>query len=159
VTELTWEVKSFNELSTDTLFAVLQIRQEIFVIEQACIYPDIDELDKQAWHLIGWDDAESIAAYARLTAPGIRYPQASIGRVLIAQNMRGKGLANNLMQRAITFIEEKYPGQPIKIGAQTYLEQFYHQLGFTTISDAYDEDGIMHIDMLRDQNRENEAKK
>lgn len=149
MTDLRWELRSFEELSANALFAILKTRQAVFVVEQACAYPDIDELDQQAWHLVAWDETEKVAAYARLIAPGIRYTQASIGRVLIAENIRGRGLAKELMHRAIDFFEKTFPEHSIKIGAQTYLEVFYQQLGFTTISDAYDEDGIMHIDMIR----------
>lgn len=153
--KLTWELKTFDELSANALFAILETRQAVFVVEQACAYPDIDELDKQAWHLVAWDEPAQVAAYARLLGPGIRYSQASIGRVLISKTMRSKGLAKELMHRAIEFIEDRYPEHSIKIGAQTYLENFYQQLSFITTSDAYDEDGIMHIDMIRSPCKQN----
>ena len=146
---LNWKIQQFADLSTDDLFSIFEIRQAVFIVEQACVYPDIDDLDKKSWHISAWDANGLVAAYARLMAPGDRYQQASIGRVLIPQNRRGEGLAKELMQHAIGFIENTFPEVAIKIGAQTYLEAFYKEFGFSTISEAYDEDGIMHIDMLR----------
>ncbi len=146
--EIDWQTKTFNELTTDELFSILKLRQAIFVVEQECAYPDIDDTDKVALHFSGYID-EQLAAYVRLIKPGITYDYASIGRVVVAPQYRGSGLGRTLMLAAIEKLEECYPGESQKIGAQQHLEPFYNSLGFKTISDMYLEDGIPHIDMLR----------
>ena len=148
-TALRWQTKTYDQLSKNELFAILQIRQAVFVVEQTCAYPDIDALDKQAWHMSAWTTEGEIAAYARVLAPGLSYPQPSMGRVLTTEIVRGQGLGQELTRRALAFIAQQYPGQPIKIGAQLHLEQFYKNLGFESCSDPYDEDGIPHIQMIR----------
>lgn len=151
MTELRWDIKRYNELSTDELFEILKQRQAVFVVEQNCVYPDIDDADRKAWHLCGRfaDNTGLLATYARILEPGLSCQHPSIGRILTTESARGKGLAKELMQRAMRFIETQFPDQAIKIGAQHHLESFYHSLGFVSTSEPYDEDGIMHIDMLR----------
>lgn len=148
---VTWQLKRFDELSTRELFNVLRLRQSVFVVEQECPYPDIDETDLAALHLIGFlddSDANEIALYARLIKPGVSYKYASIGRVIVAPSARGQDYGRVLMHKAISETHEHYPDGPIKIGAQERLEAFYHSLGFETISDMYIEDDIPHIEML-----------
>ena len=147
--ELDWRVKSFDELTKLELFELLKIRQAVFVVEQTCAYADIDDLDKLALHLFASSNGKEIAAYARILPPDSVSPEPAIGRVLIAQAARGSGLGEVLMQRAIAEVERQFPAQAIKIGAQCYLQKFYESLGFEASSEPYDEDGIMHIDMLR----------
>ncbi len=143
-----WRCQNFDDLSTSDLFTILKLRQDVFVVEQACAYPDIDDVDLKAMHLSAWSQ-DSLIAYARLMAPGLTYAEASIGRVLVAREARGKHLAQQLMQRALSTLAELYPEAPIKLGAQEYLLSFYTRLGFSAVSDVYLEDGIPHLDMLK----------
>lgn len=147
----TWQWSSFQELSNYTLYALMKLRQDVFIIEQDCIYPDLDDYDQNAWHLLGWEfDGESnaLVAYARLLAPGVKYAEPSIGRVITTKSQRGKGTGKALMQSMIQHCQSTYPGQGIRISGQQYLERFYHELGFETVSDMYLEDDIPHIEML-----------
>jgi len=147
--ELDWQSASYQQLSTEVLFEILRLRQAIFIIEQECPYPDIDDADKQAIHLCAWN-AGTLAAYARVLAPGVSYTQASIGRIATNKKYRGTGLGKQLMTSAINLTARKFPDHAIKIGAQQHLEPFYKSFGFHTVSEPYDEDGILHIHMLRE---------
>lgn len=147
--DIAWQTQTFEQLSSIELFDILKLRQAVFVVEQKCPYPDIDATDKVALHLSGWIQ-DQIAAYARIIKPGITYEQASIGRIVVAEYYRGTGLGVTLVERAISVTESSFPDFPIKIGAQQALENFYESLGFKTVSEVYLEDGIPHIDMLRD---------
>ncbi|GGN99524.1 GNAT family N-acetyltransferase [Saccharibacillus kuerlensis] len=142
-----WHLKSFEQLTGEELYRILGERINVFVLEQACLYPEIDGKDLQSYHLYAEKDGE-IAAYCRLLPPGVSYSQASIGRVLVKDSFRGQGLAQELMTRAISFLTEELREQEIKIQAQHYLEKFYTSFGFRSISDVYPEDGIPHVDML-----------
>lgn len=146
-----WRTLSFAELTTVQLYELLQLRVDVFVVEQNCPYPELDGKDcaAQTWHLLGVDVNGQLQAYARLLAPGISYEEVSIGRVLVRDSARGQGIANILMQQAISECQRLWPQQAIKIGAQQYLLAFYQQLGFEQVSEMYLEDGIPHIDMLR----------
>jgi ElaA protein len=147
--KLSWKTHSFESLETRQLFYLLALRQEVFVVEQECAYPDIDELDLLAMHLCGHNHNGELVAYARLIKPGLSYPQASIGRVVVSPRARGLKLGLSLMQVALLEMAKLYPHQAIKIGAQQHLEKFYNDLGFETISAMYLEDGIPHIHMMR----------
>jgi ElaA protein len=144
----TWQFGSFDELSNRDLYAMLKARQDVFVLEQACLYPDFDGLDQGAHHLIGWRDGK-VAAYLRILAPGAKYTEMSIGRVLTSDFARGSGIGRELVGLGVEHAVKLYPGHRIRIGAQAHLEHFYASFGFERISDVYDEDGIPHIDMLR----------
>jgi ElaA protein len=147
-----WQWRSFDELSNAELYAVLAERQKVFVLEQQCFYNDFDGLDPAAHHLLGWrsvDGRRELAAYLRCLAPGAKYHEMSLGRVLTTQAARRSGAGRELLARGIALAERQHPGHQIRIGAQQYLEQFYQGFGFRTISAPYDEDGIMHVDMLR----------
>lgn len=149
---LDWQWSRFNQLSLDDLYAVVRLREAVFIIEQNCPYPDADGRDPRAWHLLGWKKyggERKLVAYARVFEPGIRYEQASIGRVVTAPEVRGTGLGKVLMAEALRRIESLLPGQPVKIAAQRRLENFYLGFGFRTISAPYEEDGIIHVDMIR----------
>ena len=128
-------------------------RAAVFVVEQNCVYQDADFADFQCVHLAAWqqgsDAGQTLAAYVRLVPPGLKFAEASIGRVLTTQIARRQKLGAVLMTRAITACHELFGPAPIRIGAQHYLEHFYSRLGFVTVSDIYDEDGIPHIEMLR----------
>ena len=149
---INWQWSRFNELSLDDLYAVVRLREGVFIIEQNCPYPDADGRDPRAWHLLGWknyDGERKLVAYARVFEPGIRYEEASVGRVVTAPEVRGTGLGKDLMAEALRRIESLVPGQAVKIAAQRRLEDFYLGFGFRTISAPYEEDGIIHVDMIR----------
>ena len=147
---LRWTNKAFDELSTRELFELMKLRQSVFIVEQECAYPDVDDTDLVSMHLAGYDKDQELVAYARLIKPKVSYPEASIGRVVVSDKARGKKLGEQLMEQALVEMQRLFPNQAIKIGAQQHLESFYNRLGFKTISDMYMEDGIAHIHMLRD---------
>ena len=146
MTNLHWTYKAFNELSTVELYKILQLRSEVFVVEQSCVYQDVDDKDMKSHHLSAWDN-DVLVAYCRILPPGISFKDASIGRVLTAKNYRKTGAGRELMQRGITAALKQYGCSQITIGAQLYLKIFYGSLGFEQISEMYLEDGIPHIDM------------
>ena len=141
-----WQLKKFDELGPHELYAILLLRSAIFVVEQQCIFLDMDNKDQLCHHLLGWRDGQ-LAAYTRLVPPGVSYEYASIGRVVTAAAERGQGTGKELMKRSITEINNLYGIGSIRIGAQLYLHAFYSSLGFRQTSDVYDEDGIDHIEM------------
>ncbi len=147
-----WQCSTFDQLSNADLYQVLQQRQMVFILEQTCFYNDFDGFDQDAHHLLGWrtaDGKRELGAYLRILAPGAKYAEMSLGRVLTATGARGTGIGRELLAQGIAHAERLYPGHRIRIGAQQYLEGFYSSFGFVTSSAPYDEDGIMHIDMLR----------
>ena len=147
-----WQWRAFADLSNTDLYTVLAARQQVFIVEQNCIFPDIDGLDADARHLLGWrviDGRRQLAAYLRLLAPGVKYTEASIGRVLATPAARGTGAGRALLREGTAGADRLYPGHANRIGAQLYLENFYRQFGYATITAPYEEDGIMHVDMLR----------
>ena len=146
---MNWKIKSFEELSTTELYAILRLRSEGFVVEQNCAYQDLDNTDQLALHLMGTDDTGRLLAYTRLFQPGIKYQEASIGRVITSPLARGTGAGRELMERSIAAVQQQFGTVPIKIGAQQYLQRFYTSLGFEQTSDTYLEDGIPHIEMVR----------
>ncbi len=143
-----WTTKKFTDLSLDELYAILQLRNEVFAIEQNCVYPDMDDKDQPSYHLSGWDH-EKLLAYTRIIPPGIVYDEPSIGRVVTAPCARRAGTGKELMQRSIAEVERLFGKVPIRIGAQVYLRKFYSSFGFTTTSEIYLEDGIEHVEMKR----------
>ena len=147
-----WQWRAFADLTNAELYTVLAARQQVFVVEQTCLFPDIDGLDDDAQHLLGWrmvDGQRQLAAYLRMLAPGVKYTEASIGRVLTTPAARGSGAGRALLTEGTHGADRLYPGHANRIGAQLYLENFYQQFGYVTITAPYDEDGIMHVDMLR----------
>ncbi|MBL37164.1 MAG: GNAT family N-acetyltransferase [Xanthomonadales bacterium] len=146
-TRLDWRLHAFDQFDVRQLYVVLAARVAVFVVEQDCPYQDLDGLDDLALHLVGWDDDGSVVAYARILPPGTRFEQPSIGRVLTSLDGRRSGLGRELMRRAIEVIGERYPGCPVRISAQCYLERFYCELGFAVDSAPYEEDGIPHVEM------------
>ncbi|ANU26453.1 GNAT family N-acetyltransferase [Planococcus versutus] len=143
---MTWKVYRFGELTTKKLYEVLKLRVDVFVVEQNCAYPEIDGLDSQCIHLV-YSENETILAYARLVPAGTKYEVPSIGRVVVREEARGRGLASQLLKRCIAYISEEWKADAIKLQGQVYLEEFYQSFGFQSISDYYDEDGIPHVDM------------
>lgn len=147
---MNWIVKPYNELSTDELYAILRLRSEVFVVEQNCVFLDMDNKDQASYHLCGWAEQE-LAAYTRLVPPGVSYPSyPSIGRVVTSPRQRRSGLGRTLMLKSIEETTRLFGTMPIKIGAQLYLKKFYESVGFVQTSDVYLEDGIDHIEMLRE---------
>lgn len=139
------EVKSFYELSLDELYEILKLRSEVFVVEQQCLYLDIDDLDRQSEHLLVVEN-ERIIGYIRLMPPGLKYPEASLGRVVLSQTFRHSDIGKTMVLEAM-----KQSERPIRISAQYYLKSFYEHLGFEQVGELYLEDGIEHIEMLCDE--------
>lgn len=143
-----WFLKRFSELTPQELYEILQLRIEVFVVEQNCPFQDCDDKDQDSWHFMGYAN-EKLVAYTRLVPPGLAYNEPSIGRVVTSPSVRRTGIGRELMIRSIERMEALYGPEPIKIGAQLYLKNFYESFGFKTISDVYLEDGIEHIYMKR----------
>ena len=144
---ISWSRKSFDELNKNELYDLLKLRSEVFVVEQNCVYQDIDNKDKKGSHFFAHDGSDLIA-YLRVMELGVFYPNhISIGRVVVKQTHRNKKLGNEILVKAIDFCRKKFPKTPIKISAQTHLKAFYNQLGFEFKGEAYLEDGIPHCAM------------
>jgi ElaA protein len=146
--QIKWTLKKFDELTPQELYAILRLRNEVFVVEQNCVFQDADDKDQHSWHYMGWAD-EQLVAYTRLVPAGEIYEQVSIGRVVTSPTVRGTGAGRELMKRSIEEACSLFGKQPIKIGAQLYLKQFYQSFGFEQVSDIYLEDGIEHIHMVK----------
>ncbi len=142
-----FEFKPFNELISTELYDILRLRSEIFVVEQNCVYNDLDGLDKEAIHLFLRKNGE-IIAYSRLLKPGTRFPDCSIGRVVVKQSERGKSIGIEMMGAAKKYIVNEWGATKIKVSAQQYLQRFYENLGFEIATEMYLEDGIPHFGML-----------
>lgn len=145
---LQWRFAHFDELSPREVHDLYQLRVGVFVLEQNCAFQDVDGVDPQCWHLLGRSGGE-LTAYCRFVPPGVKFPEASIGRVITVASVRRTGAGRELMREAIARAEKLWPGQPIRIGAQAHLERFYGEFGFIKASEPYMEDGIPHIEMLR----------
>ena len=143
-----WNAYLFDELDPHLLYAIMHLRQEVFVVEQQCWYLDADGKDQQAVHLVGTLEGR-VVAYTRILRRGVSYPDhASIGRVVTSPSVRGRGVGRPLMQASIDELFSRYGRQPIKISAQAHLQDFYGSLGFVGTGDVYEEDGIPHRAML-----------
>ena len=140
-----WYERAFHELTLDELYAILELRERVFVVEQKCAYQDVDGLDPDCRHLWAARGGE-LVAYLRIVPAGRKYDEVAIGRVIVAQAMRGTGLGKDLMRRGLAAAG----AVPVRLSAQAHLERFYAELGFRRVSDVYDEDGIPHVEMLRD---------
>jgi ElaA protein len=164
---IAWRFARFDELDAREVHDLLQARSAVFVVEQDCVFQDVDGVDPECWHLLGrspslgqgaaspspgrgqGEGRGPLLAYCRLVPPGAKFPEASIGRVLTTEAGRRKGLGRELMAEALRRAQELWPGMALRIGAQQYLEAFYGGFGFARCSEPYDEDGIMHIEMLK----------
>jgi ElaA protein len=145
-----WQWRRYGELAPLEIYAIFGARQAVFIVEQNAPYLDMDGKDLDAWHLVGWSGQE-VAAYLRLIAPGVSFAEPSLGRVLTTTKIgRGSGLGRELVARGLEKIYQLYPTLPTRIGAQAHLHKFYGSLGFVQASEPYDEDGIPHIEMLRE---------
>ena len=143
-----WQFLGFGELTTHQLYDLLQLRSEVFVVEQACAFQDLDGADAAAYHLQGHADNQ-LVAYARCLGPGVRFAEASIGRVVTHPDVRASGLGHLLVERAVVAVGELWGEQPIRIGAQARLRTFYERHGFLDAGRPYVEDGIDHLEMVR----------
>jgi ElaA protein len=162
---ITWRCAPFEQLTPSEIHDMLQARSAAFVVEQGCVFLDIDGVDPQCWHLVGYASLDSrlrgndshpraggdpiLVATARLVPPGTKFAEPSIGRVVTTCAVRGTGVGRLLVKEALAQAEKLWPRQAIRIGAQKHLERFYGSLGFVSASEPYDEDGILHIEMLR----------
>ena len=145
-----WIFSTFSQLAARDVHDILRARAAVFVVEQACAFQDVDGADPASWHLFTRDaKTDEITAYCRIIPPGVKFAEASIGRVLTTDAARGTGLGRVLMEEALRRTDTLWPGMPVRIGAQQRLERFYETLGFATASAPYDEDGIAHVEMLR----------
>ncbi len=142
-----WQCKSFNELPTEELYKILQLRNEVFVVEQNCPYQDCDNKDLKSHHLTAWEDGQ-IVAYCRILPPGVSYPDAaSIGRVVTSPSSRRQNLGKQLIAKSLENLYLLFGNVPVIIGAQLYLKKFYESFSFVQQGDIYLEDGIQHIAM------------
>ncbi|MEW6991112.1 GNAT family N-acetyltransferase [Colwelliaceae bacterium 6441] len=147
-----WHIKTFAQLTLDELYDALKLRIDVFVVEQTCYYPDLDNLDRHpdTLHIFSYNENNEMIAYLRILAKGQCYQEyPAIGRVIIAKQARGNGIAHQLIKQAMNTCHRVFPQQVIKISAQEHLEGFYNQHGFTKCSEMYLEDGIPHISMLQ----------
>ncbi|HVT84509.1 MAG TPA: GNAT family N-acetyltransferase [Chitinophagaceae bacterium] len=144
---MNWAVKKFDELTPHELYAILQLRNEVFVVEQHCVFQDADNKDQASYHLMGWQK-EKLVAYTRLVPPGIAYDKSSIGRVVTSPTVRRTGIGKELMKISIEKSRQLFGNNPVLIGAQLYLKKFYESFGFRQSSAIYLEDGIEHIEMI-----------
>jgi ElaA protein len=145
---IAWRFVPFDALTAGELYELLKLRAEVFVVEQACAFQDMDGADKYAIHVLGTLDGE-LVAYARCFPAGIKFPEASIGRVITRESVRGSGTGHELTRRCIACVSQYWGEQRIRIGAQARLEKFYLQHGFLSAGAPYIEDGIPHVEMLR----------
>jgi len=145
---LTWKTMSFTDFTVKELYEVLQLRSEVFVVEQDCVYQDIDFKDQKALHVLGYK-SEKLVAYTRVFKPGDYFDEASIGRVVVHKNERKYGYGHDLLKESINVIETQFGTNTIHISAQTYLEKFYNTHEFVQAGEGYFEDGIPHIKMIK----------
>ena len=143
-----WVLKKFDELAPQELYSILQLRNEVFVVEQNCVFQDADNRDQFSFHLMGWE-GEKLIAYSRIIPPGMVYEFPSIGRVVTSPLARRNGVGKILMKESIKAIEKLFGDAAIKLGAQLYLKKFYESFGFMQSGEIYLEDGIQHIEMMR----------
>ena len=148
-----WHFAPFAQLTPQHVHDLYRLRAAVFIVEQDCVFQDVDGADPKCWHLLGYDGGE-LLAYCRLVPAGVKFPEPSIGRVITALPVRRTGMGRVLMAEAMKRARELFPGQALRIGAQAHLERFYNGFGFTKSSEPYDEDGILHIEMHHEGQRE-----
>lgn len=146
---MNWTLKTFDQLSTDEFHDILQLRIDVFVVEQDCPYSELDGKDRRAYHFYGRNDQGQVIAYTRIFRPGEYFEQPAIGRVVVDSNHRGDGTGYELMRRTLEHMQKLFGDSDIKIGAQKYLVSFYEKLAFTSTGEEYMEDGIPHVYMIR----------
>ncbi len=144
---LAWDDRAFAQLAVAELYAIAQLRERVFVVEQRCAYLDADGLDPPSHHLWATRDGE-VVAYLRVVPPGARFVEPSLGRIVTASAVRGTGLGRELVRRGIALALALHGDGAIRIAAQAHLERFYGEFGFARASDVFDEDGIPHVEMI-----------
>jgi len=143
-----WNLKEFSQLSVTELYRILQLRNKVFIVEQNCVFLDLDDIDFVSWHLFGFNEiGQKPIAYSRLIPPNIVYDDCSIGRVVSEKEYRTKGIGIELMEKSILETKRLFSTNQITIGAQLYLKNFYSKFGFSSVGEIYLEDGIEHIKM------------
>ncbi|ALT68753.1 acetyltransferase GNAT family [Methanobrevibacter millerae] len=142
-----WKLKKFDDLTSDELYGILKLRSEVFVVEQDCVYQDLDDKDQLSYHLFLENDGETVAV-SRFIPENVSYEEMSIGRVVVKENFRGQGLSKIMMKKAIDFIVDDLGKSEIRLSGQAYLVDFYENLGFKKVSDVYMEDNIEHFEFL-----------
>jgi ElaA protein len=145
---LDWQIKYYPELSTNEFHDIIELRLKAFVVEQNCSYLDLDGKDKKCYHLICRDGMGNVVATARILPPGLAYDEVAIGRVVIDETIRGKGIGHQLMDEAMNFAAAEFGNFPIRISAQKHLENYYNKHQFHSTGNEYLEDGIPHVEML-----------
>ncbi len=145
-----WKCKLFDELLPQEFYAIIRLRNEVFVVEQNCVFQDADNVDQHCYHLAGYIH-NHLVAYARLVPAGITFPQISIGRIITSPGHRKTGIGKMLMDHAMENAYRLFGKQTIRIGAQLYLKKFYESFGFVQDGAIYDEDGIDHIHMNKEE--------
>ncbi len=143
-----WICKAFDELTAAELYAILRLRSEVFVVEQNCVFLDMDDKDQYCYHVMGWR-GDVLAGYSRIVPAGISYEESSIGRIVTSPVLRGHGIGRELIPQSVHTLYTLYGKQPIRIGAQYYLLKFYESFGFVQKGEIYLEDGIEHVHMLK----------
>jgi len=143
-----WITHTFEELTPSELYEIIKLRQDVFIIEQECIYPDIDGYDNKALHMLGKSKKE-LVAYARIFEPGLKYKESSIGRIVVHPDFRNRGYGKKLVQNCINYCRKNYIGTGIRIEAQSHLQRFYENLGFVAKGEIYPVDGIPHVQMIQ----------
>lgn len=150
---INWYSQQFADLSPNELYTILQLRTEVFVVEQNCVFQDMDGKDPYCVHLMGWM-GDKLIATSRIVPPGLAYELPSIGRIVTSPVARGQSAGRSLVQQSIDLVSQLYGITDIKIGAQLYLKKFYESFGFIQTGNIYDEDGIDHIHMIRKANKQ-----
>lgn len=145
---ISWKIKTFEELSNFELYEIMQLRLAVFSVEQNCAYQDADGKDLKSLHLSGYDSNGELIVYSRIVPPGISFKEVSIGRVISSQKARGTGAGKELMKKSLDFIQKQFGKVPVRIGAQCYLIKFYSSFGFEISGEEYLEDNIPHIEMI-----------
>jgi ElaA protein len=143
---LRWDFARFDDLTARQVHDMYRLRVAVFIVEQDCVFQDVDGVDPRCWHLLGYSGDE-LVAYSRLVPAGVKFDEPSIGRVITAPAVRRTGMGRVLMAEAMKRAAGLWPGEALRIGAQAHLERFYNEFGFTKSSQPYDEDGILHIEM------------
>lgn len=146
--QIQWLLRRFEELTPYQLYSILQLRNEVFVVEQNCVFQDADDKDQNSYHLMGFNE-NKLVAYTRIVPPKIIYELPSIGRVVTSPSVRNSGIGKELMKQSINAVYQLFDRQPIKIGAQHYLKRFYESFGFQQAGEMYLEDGIEHVYMIK----------
>jgi len=141
-----WHFARFDHLTPRQVHDMYRLRAAVFIVEQDCVFQDVDGADPPSWHLLGYSGDE-LVTYCRLLPAGVKFDEPSIGRVITSPSVRGTGMGRVLMAEAMKRAAGLWPGEPLRIGAQAHLERFYNGFGFTKSSEPYDEDGILHIEM------------